>query len=100
MMSTVAKKKKNTKLAEAFGRRLRELRKSKGMSQEELGEAAGGMKVSAISRLEAGERTPSWETVLALAAALGVTPDAFTEEASEGDQPSAPPAPKKKPKKK
>lgn len=65
--------------AKAFGRRLHALRKERGMTQAKLGEAAGGMIVAAVSRLENGGRTPSWDTVLALAAALGVTPDAFLD---------------------
>jgi len=74
---------KDEEVAKAFGRRLRALREEKGLTQAALGGAAGGMKDSAIARLEAGKRTPAWDTVLLLAEALGVTPDAFLEDPEE-----------------
>lgn len=45
------------------GDRLRELRKNKGMSQEELANLVGVSK-SSISCYEKGTRTPSLETIL------------------------------------
>lgn len=95
-MTVVAK---DENIAKAFGRRLRALREGKGLTQAALGEAAGGMQDTAIARLEAGKRTPSWDTVLALAEALGVTPDAFLETATPDDPPEEKPPTKKKPKK-
>lgn len=59
-----------------FGKRLRELRKGANLTQEKLGELAG-MRYQVVARLEYGQRTPSWETVLKLAKALGVSTDAF-----------------------
>lgn len=66
------------KQATAFGKRLRELRDKAGLTQDEL---AGQVKMeqSSIARLERGEREPGWATVLRLADALGVTPDAFLD---------------------
>ena len=91
MRSDMKKPIPNSKI---FGNRLKILREAKGLTQKDLGDAAGGMKDSAIARLEAGHRSPTWDTVLALASALGVTPDAFTDK--DDDEP---PAKKKPPKK-
>jgi transcriptional regulator with XRE-family HTH domain len=100
-MIAVAKQEKNP-TAVAFGNRLRALREEKGLTQTALGQLAGGMATSAVARLEAGDRTPSWDTVLLLARALGVSTDAFiSDDDQEGDAPRAsatrpPKGPKKK----
>jgi transcriptional regulator with XRE-family HTH domain len=60
-----------------FGRRLRELRLAAGLTQEQLGEKRG-LSLGGVRDLEQGRNQPSWETVLALAAALGVDCRAFT----------------------
>lgn len=67
---------KNDK-ATAFGGKLRALREVAGLTQAELGEQSE-MDSNAIARIERGEREPTWRTVLKLAKALGVKPDAFT----------------------
>ena len=59
-----------------FGLRLRTLRIERGLTLDALAERAG-MKHQNIVRFESGGREPNWQTVLRLAAALGVTPDAF-----------------------
>jgi transcriptional regulator with XRE-family HTH domain len=59
-----------------FPGRLRELREQKGMSREELASQAG-VSVRGLIKWELGEREPGWSNVLALAAALGVTTEAF-----------------------
>lgn len=64
-------------LAERFAGRLRELRAASGLSQKALADKAG-IALSAVGHLEAGRRSPAWETVLALCAALGVDCTAFT----------------------
>jgi transcriptional regulator with XRE-family HTH domain len=63
--------------SERFGGRLRELREGAGLTQKQLAEAAC-LTTDGLVKLEAGRRGPTWETVLALAAALGVTCEAFT----------------------
>ena len=73
-MLLVAKKPK--KEPSGFGARLRALRERAGFTQASLGEASG-MAYQAIARLERGATEPTWPTVLKLADALGVTPDAF-----------------------
>jgi transcriptional regulator with XRE-family HTH domain len=64
---------------EWFGGRLRELREAAGWTQQRLAEVAG-MKLGGVRNLEQGRRSPAWETVLALAQALGVDCTAFTKE--------------------
>jgi transcriptional regulator with XRE-family HTH domain len=71
---------------DAFAPRLKELREQAGLSQKGLADRAG-LALSAIGHLEQGLRKPTWETVLALAEALGVTCEAFTAPAST-DEPT------------
>lgn len=59
-----------------FGDRLKELREAAGLSQAALAEAAG-LNRFGVAKLEQGVREPGWSTVLALAAALTVTPNDF-----------------------
>ncbi len=60
------------KVAVAFGRVLREARKAKGLSQEELaGEAEFDRTYPSL--LERGLRTPTLTVVIQLAQVLGVT---------------------------
>lgn len=58
---------------EAFGRVLREIRRSRGVSQEELG-AKSGYHRTYIGMLERGEKSPSLRTLFNLAGALAVRP--------------------------
>lgn len=60
------------KVAVAFGRVLREARKAKGLSQEELAGAAEFDRTYP-SLLERGLRTPTLTVVIQLAKVLGVT---------------------------
>jgi transcriptional regulator with XRE-family HTH domain len=71
---------------EWFPGRLRELRERAGLTQEQLADRAG-VKRDAVARWESGRREPGWSSVLALADALGVTPDAFTQEPASRSQP-------------
>jgi transcriptional regulator with XRE-family HTH domain len=59
-----------------FGPRLKELRTKAGLTQVQLAEKAG-LSAMGISQLKFGRRTPSWDTVMALAVALGVDCSAF-----------------------
>src|SRR4051794_2049404 len=65
--------------ADWFAGRLRELREAAGLSRKELAEKAGMQSEAGIRNLEQGIRKPAWETVLALATALGVDCTAFTQ---------------------
>jgi transcriptional regulator with XRE-family HTH domain len=54
-----------------FGKRLRELRFERGLSQEKLGELAG-LDRTYISSADAGRRNVSLKTIYKMAEALGV----------------------------
>ncbi|HJZ54750.1 MAG TPA: helix-turn-helix transcriptional regulator [Gemmataceae bacterium] len=73
-----------------FGRRLREWRELRGLTQTQLGEKVG-MQSTAIARLEAARREPWWGTVQKLAEALDITPNDFLAAPTE-----PPPKPRKK----
>lgn len=82
--------------ADRFAGRLRQLREEAGLSQKALAEKAG-LVTSAIGHLEQGLRKPTWETVLALARALGVSCSAF--ESHEGPATEETPRPRGRPRK-
>jgi len=55
-----------------FGKRVRELRLAKGLSQEELA-FRSGVHRTYLGGIERGKRNPSLKNVAAVAKALGVT---------------------------
>jgi transcriptional regulator with XRE-family HTH domain len=59
--------------AETFAANLRRLRQERGLTQEQLGLAAG-MGMSDIGEMETQGREPKVTTIARLAAALGVEP--------------------------
>ncbi|MBN1102482.1 MAG: helix-turn-helix transcriptional regulator [Deltaproteobacteria bacterium] len=63
----------DSKLEQAFGRVLQELRAERQISQEELGFRSGYHRTY-ISLLERGKKNPSLQTVFQLAIALKVEP--------------------------
>lgn len=54
---------------EIFGRRLREIRQKRGVTQQALADVAG-MSLTYISNMEHGLKVPSLTTILRLAVAL------------------------------
>jgi transcriptional regulator with XRE-family HTH domain len=70
------------KRATGFGRRLRELRAAAGLTQAQLAERAE-MHLHGLTKLEQGDREPSWATVQDLARALGVSCEAFQEDSAK-----------------
>jgi repressor LexA len=60
------------------GEKLKELRKKRRLTQEELAERIGVTRV-AVAKWEAGERTPKGEYLVRLASELGVSPSYFFE---------------------
>ncbi len=55
-----------------FGKRVRELRQARGISQEDLADLAG-MHRTYLGGIERGERNPCLRNISAIAEALGVT---------------------------
>jgi len=62
---------KNDEVIKAFGGRLRDLRISKSLSQEELANEAE-IPLSQVGRIERGEINPTLSTISVLARSLGV----------------------------
>jgi DNA-binding XRE family transcriptional regulator len=65
-----------TSTVDPFGARLRALRLRAGLSQHKLAVLAG-LTRDGLAKLEAGRGQPRWQTVQALADALGVSLDDF-----------------------
>ena len=61
-----------------FGRRLRELRRRAGLTQEQLG-AQAGVGYKFLGSVERGNENPSLEVIDKLAAGLGVAPEVLFE---------------------
>ena len=59
--------------AELFGKRVRELREKRGLSQEKLAQASG-LTTGFVSTIESGKKTPSLTTILKLGYGLKVHP--------------------------
>ena len=59
------------KLTTKFGKRLKELRKKAGLSQQQLAELVGMESLNNISKLENGNANPSISTLQKLAKGLG-----------------------------
>ena len=67
-----------------LGSRLQEIREDQGLTQTELAVRVRTSQ-STISQIEAGDRNPSYRTLVKLAAALGVTVSYVLGEAPVGD---------------
>jgi len=76
-----------------FAVRLKELRASANLSQNGLARQSG-LSVDAIRQLEYGRREPSFDTLLKLAAGLGVSLSAFDPPAEP--EPTPPPRGRRK----
>ena len=70
---------------ETVGKRIKEVRKQKGMSQDELAERAN-LSSQYISQIETGRKKGSLPTYNKLAKALGVSIDELTGSISEGSR--------------
>ena len=62
---------RDDKVLKAFGKHLREIRESKGMSQEKLALDAGSYQ-STVIRIEQGKTNPKLSTLIAIANALKI----------------------------
>jgi transcriptional regulator with XRE-family HTH domain len=56
----------------ALGMAIKELRETRGLTQEELASRAG-MTFGTVSRLESAKSAPAWATVMQIIDALGVS---------------------------
>jgi len=63
-----------TKKKAGFSEHLQQIRQSKGLSQTDLAQRTG-LQPAAISHFETGRRTPSFDNLIKLAEALGVSMD-------------------------
>jgi DNA-binding XRE family transcriptional regulator len=73
-----------------FAEKLQELRIKAGMTQAALAEVSG-LPIWTIRNYEQGRREPNWKAALALAKAVGVAVEAFSDcisVASEGETPA------------
>jgi transcriptional regulator with XRE-family HTH domain len=59
-----------------FAEKLRELRERAGLTQSQLAQASG-VPLGSIRNYEQGQREPYWSVAFRLAAALGVSVEAF-----------------------
>ena len=66
-----------------IGSLIRKYRKSRGMTQEELGLAIGLQGKTGICKIETGKSTVSYETVMAISKALNINPIVFMEQFQE-----------------
>jgi transcriptional regulator with XRE-family HTH domain len=73
MLKSAAHQRKAVSPETAFGQVLRGVRKSRPLSQDDLG-AKSGYHRTYIGMLERGERSPSLRTIFNLASTLGVAP--------------------------
>lgn len=67
------KRARDPELSEAFGKRVREVRLERGLTQEQLAETAD-VHPTFVSNLERGYSAPTLHTLMAIANALGVRP--------------------------
>ncbi|PIQ50196.1 MAG: DNA-binding protein [Cytophagales bacterium CG12_big_fil_rev_8_21_14_0_65_40_12] len=68
-----------------LGKKVKELRKRKGLSQEELAEKAS-LSLRTIQRIESGETAPRGDTLKRLSKALDVSPDELLDWAEAEDR--------------
>jgi transcriptional regulator with XRE-family HTH domain len=61
-----------------FGKRLREIRETKNISQEKLAEFAGGHR-NTIGNLERGQGNPTFDYIMKVAQALKIKPSILFE---------------------
>lgn len=73
----------------ALGRKVRELRRSRGMTQKELASAVG-VTGAQLHRYETGATRVAASRMIAIAEALGVRPDVLLESAAPESMPSLP----------
>lgn len=73
-----------SEIREAFASGLKQARKIKKITQHQLAEAAA-LSVDTVSRLERGDALPSFDSIEALAMALGISPLQFFSQRTSSD---------------
>jgi transcriptional regulator with XRE-family HTH domain len=68
-MPKLNKKTAKTEADAGFGERIRELRKSRGLTLDEIAEA-GGLSRAAVSKIERGEMSPTYDSLIKIARGL------------------------------
>lgn len=63
-------------IEDSFSDRLAKIREERGLSQDAMGQLVG-VPAFTVSRWESGSRKPTWESVVQICKALGVTADVF-----------------------
>lgn len=86
MISLIVKNDQDRQLRRNFGLRAKELRDIKGMTQEDLADAADLFRTY-MSRIETGLANPSLTVIHALANALSVSPGQLLEPPNQTDIP-------------
>lgn len=81
-----------------FGARLKQIREGRGVSQQQLADAAG-VSLRAVSHWEQGLRSPSWDAVQAVCRALDVDCTVFQDGAGEPAGPTPATRPRGRPRK-
>jgi len=81
--------KKTANLSAIVREAVRRERKARGLTQEELCQAAG-ISIDAVTRIEAGSRTPNLATVERLAEALAINPAKLLDREPAPSEPSVP----------
>ena len=73
-----------------IGRRIRAIRESKGMSQDELAQKTGYKSRSSVNKIEMGVQGLTQSKLLLFAAALQTTPGELIEHSAENEEPQIP----------
>lgn len=71
-----------TQILKALGKRIAQLRKQKGMSQEDFADVSGKM-INTISNIERGLSDPKVTTLMSISKALGISIDELFSETKQ-----------------
>lgn len=75
--------------SEVLGKRIKEARQNKGLTQAELADLMNYAAKTNISRFESGKKTPSLEVLDSIATALGTTSSALLDPSQKASELSA-----------
>lgn len=72
--------------SEVLGKRIKEARQNKGLTQAELADLMNYAAKTNISRFESGKKTPSLEVLDSIATALGTTSSALLDPSKKASE--------------